>query len=89
METSEKVARGFSLITFLGTVLLTLFIHLSVVAQNVSDSDLSNSAGTNKNWYGSWWLIGMVLAVLVVLWLVFNRRRNRTGKTFPNEERRR
>ena len=88
METSEKVIPRFSLSIFLGTVLLTLFTHLSVVAQNVSDSDLSNSAGTNKNWYGSWWLIAMLIAVAIVLLLAFNRRRHRNNRTFTKEERR-
>lgn len=89
METSEKVSPRVSISAFIGTVLLTLFTRLSVLAQNVSDSDLSNSAGTNKNWYGSWWLIALVIAVIVVLFIAFNRRRSRNGKTFTNEERRR
>ena len=89
MKTSNKVSPRFSIITYTGTFLLTLFTCLSVLAQNVSDSDLSNSAGTNKNWYGSGWLFALVIALVIVLLIAFNRRKSKTGKTFTNEERRR
>ena len=85
---SNKGVR-FSPIPATVTFLLTLFISISVLAQDVSDSDLSNTAGTNKNWLFSGWLIGLLIALIIVLFMVFRRGRNRTGKSFPNEERRR
>lgn len=55
-----------------------LFYKLSLSAQNVADSDLSNNAGTNTNWYGQgwFWVVGaVVLAVLV--WAISRDRTKR------------
>jgi hypothetical protein len=59
------------------TFYLLLIVSFQLFAQNVSDSDLSNSAGTNKNWYGSMWFFVVLAALVIVVLIAFNRRRNR------------
>jgi len=86
MRTSNKETR-LSLIPATVAFLLILFTSISVLAQNVSDSDLSNSAGTNKNWFGSWWLIALLIMLIVVLFMAYSRRKNRRGEGFTNEKR--
>jgi hypothetical protein len=66
----QALRRG-SLLTFI------LLINLYAIAQNAADSDLSNRAGTNKNFREDWWLYGVLLLVAVILFLGVVRRRNR------------
>jgi TRAP-type C4-dicarboxylate transport system permease small subunit len=69
----QAQAIKFSFITFC----LLLLTSVQLFAQNVSDSDLSNSAGTNKNWFGSIWLFGVIAILIIVLLIAFNRRKTR------------
>lgn len=57
--------------------LILLFVHLSVIAQDVADSDLSNRAGTNKNFRDQWWLFGVIALVVVIVMVAYSRRRGR------------
>ena len=54
-----------------------LISSLNVFAQNVVDSDLSNNAGTNKNFSGEWWLFGVIGLVVLVFLVAYGRRRNK------------
>ncbi len=67
----QGVRQGSLLITF-------LLLQLYALAQNVSDSDLSNRADTNKNFREQWWLYGVILLVAVILFLGVVRRRRRS-----------
>ncbi|HEY1024214.1 MAG TPA: hypothetical protein VGE26_03555 [Sphingobacteriaceae bacterium] len=54
-----------------------LIFHLSVLAQDVADSDLSNRAGTNKNFRDQWWLFGVIALVVLIIIVAYTRRRRR------------
>ena len=51
--------------------------NLYTLAQNVADSDLSNTAGTNKNFGAEWWFFGVIGLVVLVFLLVYRRKRER------------
>jgi len=65
MKALNKRDRFSSILSAVTTVLMLLVFSVGVIAQNVADSDLSNSAGTNKNWYGSMWFFGVVIALII------------------------
>ncbi|HEY0669300.1 MAG TPA: hypothetical protein VGD22_14030 [Sphingobacteriaceae bacterium] len=54
-----------------------LLISLNSFAQNVVDSDLSNNAGTNKNFSGEWWLFGVLGLVVLVFLVAYGRQRRK------------
>lgn len=58
-------------------VFFILLISLTAFAQDVADSDLSNRAGTNKNFRDQWWLFGVIGLVVLVILIVYARRRGR------------
>jgi hypothetical protein len=89
MRVLYKRERFFSVCLAATTIVMLEVLSGSVLAQNVSDSDLSNSAGTNKNWYGSLWFFGVVIALIIVLIIAFSRKRKRSGTGMTNDERRR
>lgn len=64
----QVISRGCLLVYLMG-------LHLLAFAQNVSDSDLSNRADTNKNFRDQWWLYGVILLVVVIIFLGVVRRR--------------
>ncbi|HEY0898960.1 MAG TPA: hypothetical protein VGD90_06480 [Sphingobacteriaceae bacterium] len=64
----QVISRGCLLVYLMGLLLLAF-------AQNVSDSDLSNRADTNKNFRDQWWLYGVILLVAVIIFLGVVRRR--------------
>ena len=86
MKTSDK------LIQRLGkTVRSTLLLLLPAVqsfAENVIDSDLSNSAGTNKNWHNGFWFLGVVTLLAVVFYSGMARhyKKVRRDILFKNRE---
>lgn len=51
--------------------------QVSVFAQNIADSDLSNHAGTNKNFSEQWWLFGVVGLVILVILLAYSSKKRR------------
>ena len=57
--------------------LFLIFMQLTALAQNVADSDLSNNAGTNKNFREQWWLYAVIALVLVAFIVGYIRRRGR------------
>ena len=89
MKALNKRDRFISILSAVTTVLMLLVFSVSVIAQNVADSDLSNSAGTNKNWYGSMWFFGVVIALIIVVIIAFSRRKKRSGTGITDQERRR
>jgi heme/copper-type cytochrome/quinol oxidase subunit 2 len=72
-----------------GATLTLLFLAVQVFAQNAADSDLSNAAGTNKNWYGSMWFFGVVIALVIVIIIAFARRRKGSATDITNRQHRR
>lgn len=60
---------------YLLTAFFTLVSTVYLLAQNVADSDLSNTAGTNKNFRSAWWLFGVIGLVILVFLLVYSRRK--------------
>jgi hypothetical protein len=54
---------------------IALINYAYVMAQNVADSDLSNKAGTNKNFSEEWWLFGVLGLVVLIILLAYRRRR--------------
>ena len=73
----------------IGATLTLLFLAVQAFAQNAADSDLSNSAGTNKNWYGSMWFFGVVIALVIVVIIAFSRKRKGSATGISNREQRR
>ena len=57
------------------TIILNSVLAL---AQNAADSDLSNDAGSNKNWDEGWWPFALVALLLVIGFFVYRRRKRRT-----------
>jgi hypothetical protein len=61
---------------YLPVLVLTLS-NLYLFAQNVVDSDLSNNAGTNKNFKAGWWLFALIGVVLLSFYIAYHRRKKR------------
>ncbi|HXH98907.1 MAG TPA: LPXTG cell wall anchor domain-containing protein [Sphingobacteriaceae bacterium] len=59
---------------FFAAIFLT---HIIVHAQNVVDSDLSNNAGTNKNFSEQWWLFGIIGLIVLVILVAYSRKKRR------------
>ncbi len=66
------------LIKNLVVFVIITFCYVAAFAQNVADSDLSNDAGTNTNWYGQgwFWIIGIVILAILV-WAISRDRTKR------------
>ena len=89
MKASPKRKKIGSLRSALSLTVAFLFLSVCAVAQNVADSDLDNSAGTNKNWYGSMWFFGVVIALIIVMVIAFSRKRKRSATDMSSREQRR
>lgn len=54
--------------------LFFLISSVQAFATNYADSDLSNQAGTNKNWHNSFWFFVCVAFLLAVAIIGYNRK---------------
>jgi heme/copper-type cytochrome/quinol oxidase subunit 2 len=87
MKNETNSRKGIYALRSLSAICLVLLTPVFLLAQNVSDSDLSNSAGTNKNWQNSMWFFGVLIVLVIVVLLAFNRKRNRTRSNLTREDR--
>ena len=88
MKTLSRKRGRFTVSPKVAATMTSLFLAIQSFAQNVSDSDLSNSAGTNKNWYGSMWFFGVVIALVIVIVIAFARKRKRSATDTTHREHR-
>lgn len=89
MKTLDKRDKFRSIRSALSLTVVFLFLSVCTFAQNVADSDLDNSAGTNKNWYGSMWFFGVVIALIIVMVIAFSRKKKRSAADISSREQRR
>ncbi|MDF3079392.1 MAG: hypothetical protein K0S09_3281 [Sphingobacteriaceae bacterium] len=51
---------------------------LSAIAQDAADSDMSNRAGTNKNWREGWMPFALLgILILFIIFIAYRRKRRR------------
>jgi len=65
------------------------FILLATVfcdAKNIMDSDLSNMAGTNKNWRNAYWFFVNVSLLIVVCIGGYNKKYNKINRHYMPDE---
>ncbi|WP_207427962.1 hypothetical protein [Pedobacter sp. SYSU D00535] len=79
---NNKVLRLFSLV--LAILLFSVTVTLAA-GPNVFDSDLSNDAGTNKNWHNALWFFVCVTFLVAAAYVGFSRPKDRKVRRNRNE----
>ena len=77
-ETSMKTGRDVV------SIFLFLMLATQTLAANIVDSDLSNNAGTNKNWQNGFWFLICVALLVYVFYHGQRRHFKKVSRKYPN-----
>ncbi|WP_207421057.1 hypothetical protein [Desertivirga brevis] len=80
MKTVKNLYHSAGKVLF--SCLIVLFTHASAFAVNIADSDLSNSAGTNKNWLNSFWFFVCVAFLVAAAVIGFSNKYTRVRRDY-------
>jgi len=86
MNTVKKLSKSIG--KALLSAALVIYASSAAFAVNISDSDLSNSAGTNKNWLNSFWFFVCVAFLLAAAVIGFSNKYHKIRRDYRGPENR-